>query len=418
LTGDWAGSGQLGLDVSPAHNSADMLHVIGNVAAGSATTINVNLLDLPATATGSVPVADVTGDSVAGNFVLGDVHFNTAKSFLVVQAVDLTSVIDTSNAKPDVFSVGVAVTGVTDSGALAASIVPGVESLMNSEVGTWRQRMGVLTPAAKGSVGLWARAFDDSGTVNPGHLASNFGQDGNFSFDQTNSGEEIGADFAITEGFSAGLMLGKAEGSQHLDGTGFGKNKITGNTRGAYLTWMTGGGFYVDGSYRSMSFDARLDSQVGESRTTGNADAFNIEVGQSWSFGGGFKLTPQLQYTRTTVDKADTLNGALADFTPQGGNSSRGRAGVTLSDDIPSGSSTVWTPYASLSAVHEFDGQNDFLINNTFSGTTDTKGTSALVEGGVNVKAGKFDAFAGLNYQSGGALKSFAGGQVGLRYSW
>jgi outer membrane autotransporter protein len=156
---------------------------------------------------------------------------------------------------------------------------------------------------------------------------------------------------------------------------------------------------------------------VGESRTTGNADAFNIEVGKSWSFGNGFKLTPQVQYTHTTVNKADTLTGALAGFTPQGGSSSRGRAGVTLSDDIASGS-TVWTPYVSASAVHEFDGQNDFLINNTFSGTTNTKGTSALVEGGVNVRAGKFDAFAGLNYQSGGALKSFAGGQVGLRYSW
>jgi hypothetical protein len=64
------------------------------------------------------------------------------------------------------------------------------------------------------------------------------------------------------------------------------------------------------------------------------------------------------------------------------------------------------------------DGQNDFLINNTFSGTTDTKGTSALVEGGVSVKTSKFQAFAGLNWQGDGALKSFAGGQVGLRYSW
>jgi len=417
VNGNWAGSGQLGLDVSPLHNTSDMLHVVGNVAAGSVTAVNVNLLNLPTTATSSVPVVDVTGDSAAGNFVLGDVHFDTAKSFLVVQAVDLTSAIDTSNATPDVFSVGVAVTGVTDSGALAASIVPGVESLMNSEVGTWRQRMGVLVPTAQGSVGLWARAFDDSGTVNPGHIAGNFGQGGNFSFDQTNSGQEIGADFGIAPNLSAGLMLGKANANQHLDGGGVGRNRISGDTRGAYLTWMAAGGLYLDASYRTMSFDARLDSQAGESRTTGNADAFNIELGQSWSFGEGFKLVPQVQYTRTTVDKADTLTGALAGFTPQGGDSSRGRAGLTLSDDIPSGNA-IWTPYVSASAVHEFDGENNFVIDDTFTGTTDTKGTSALVEGGVSVKTGKLEVFAGVNWQDGGALKSFAGGQVGLHYNW
>jgi outer membrane autotransporter protein len=307
---------------------------------------------------------------------------------------------------------------VTDSGALAASIVPGVESLMNSEVGTWRQRMGVLTPTAQGSVGLWTRAFDDSGTVNPGHIAGNFGQGGNFSFDQTNSGEEIGADFAISQNFTAGLMLGQAQSNQHLDGGGVGSNRISGDTRGAYATWMASGGFYLDASYRSMSFDARLDSQAGESRTTGNADAFNIELGQSWAFGDGFKLVPQLQYTKTSVNKADTFTGALNGFTPLGGDSSRGRAGLLLSKDIASSGSTVWTPYVSASAVHEFDGENNFIVDNAFSGSTNTKGTSALVEGGISVKTGKLEVFGGVNWQDGGALKSFAGGQIGLHYNW
>ena len=415
LTGNWAGTGQLGVDVDPLKGTSDMLHVVGNVAGGSVTSVNVDLLDLPTTATSSVPVVTVTGTSAPSNFALGTVQFDTAKSFLVVQGVSLLD----SNTTPDVFSVGVAVTGVTDSGALAASIVPGVESLMNSEVGTWRQRMGVITPTAQGSVGLWTRAFDDSGTVNPGHIAGNFGQGGNFSFDQTNSGEEIGADFAISQNFTAGLMLGKAQSNQHLDGGGVGSNRISGDTRGAYATWMAAGGFYLDASYRSMSFDARLDSQAGESRTTGNADAFNVELGQSWAFGDGFKLVPQVQYTKTTVDKADTLSGALNGFTPQGGDSSRGRAGLLLSKDIASSGSTVWTPYVSASAVHEFDGENNFIIEQRHStGSTDTKGTSALVEGGISVKTGKLEVFGGVNWQDGGALKSFAGGQVGLHYNW
>ena len=418
LHGDWAGSGRIGVDVSPQHGSGDMVHIVGNVAAGSVTAVNVNLVDRPTSALRSLPIVDVTGDATAGSFVLGEVHFDKARSFLVVQGISLTGNIDASNTTPDVFSVGIAVTGVTDSGALAAAIVPGAQGLMNSEVGTWRQRIGVLMPTARGSVGLWTRAFQDSGRVSPGHIANNFGQDGNFSFDQTNSGEEIGADFALSGNLSAGLMLGKAQASQHLDNAGVGRNRISADTRGAYLTWMTSGGFYLDGSYRSMRFAARLNSPAGESRASGKADAFNIELGRSWAFADGFKLVPQIQYTRTTVNHVDTLTGALAGFTAQGGASSRGRAGITLSKDIVASNSAVWTPYASVSAVHDFGGRNTFAIDNNFSGETDTRGTNALVEGGVSVRTGKLEVFGGVNWQDGGALQSFTGGEIGLHYNW
>ncbi len=418
VAGNWAGSGTLGVDVDALHNASDKLHVVGNVAAGSVATVDVNLLTLPTTAMSSVTVADVTGNSTAGSFVLGDVHFNTNKSFLVVQGVSLNSVIDASNAHPDVFALGVAVTGLTDSGSLAAAFAPGVQSLMSSEVGTWRERMGVLDSQPRGGAGAWARAFSDSGTFHPTYIANNFGQGGNVAFDQHNSGQELGVDFGIADGFSVGLLLGKAQASQHLDGAGVvGQNKITADTKGVYATWIASGGFYLDASYREMSFDARLDSVVGESRATGKADAFNGELGWSWTLGDGLKLVPQLQYTHTTVNHVDTLTGALAGFTPRGGTSSRGRAGVLLSDDIVSGKMT-WTPYASASAVREFDGDNGFTINNTFSGSTSTKGTSALVEGGLAMHTGKLSVFGGVNWQDGGALNSVVGGHFGLRYSW
>ncbi|HEY2346112.1 MAG TPA: autotransporter outer membrane beta-barrel domain-containing protein [Xanthomonadaceae bacterium] len=418
VLGDWTGSGRIGVDVDVLHRASDTLHVVGNVAAGSVTAVDVNLLTLPTTALSSVPVVDVTGDSTAGSFVLGDVHFDTSKNFLVVQGVSLNSVIDASNAHPDVFSLGVAVTGLTDSGSLAAAFAPGVQSLMGSEVGTWRERMGVLDPQSRDSVGAWARAFSDSGTVDPTHTADNFGQGGNVAFDQDNSGQELGVDFGISDGFSVGLLLGEAQASQHLDGVGVaGRNKITGDTRGAYATWIGSNGFYLDASYRQMSFDARLDSVVGESRANGRADAFNGELGWSWTPGDGIKLVPQLQYTRTTVNHVDTITGALVGFTPDGGTSSRGRAGLLLSKDIASGSAT-WTPYASASVVREFDGDNGFTINGAFSGSTSTKGTSALAEGGLAMRAGKLSVFGGVNWQDGGALSSVAGGQLGLRYSW
>ena len=417
IAGNLAGNGRIGVDASAVHGTRDMLQVFGNVAAGSVTAVDVNLLDLPTAAQVSIPLVTVTGDATASNFVLGQVHFDQTKGFMDVTP-SLLNNIDASNVNRDVFSLGLAVTGVTDSGALAASIVPGVQSLVNSEIGTWRDRMGVLDPTPRGKVGAWARAFQDSGTVNPGHVAGNFGPGGNFAFDQTNSGEEIGADFAISDSLSAGLLLGKVQASQHLDGAGIGRDSISGDTRGAYATWNAAGGFYADASYRSLRFDARLHAQAGELRTTGKAEAINLELGQAWTIGDGYKLVPQLQYTRTAVRNVDALTGALSGFTPRGGDSSRGRAGLALSRDIPGSGNTVWTPYASASAVHEFDGANGFTIDNNFSGTTDTKGSSALIEGGVSVKTGRFEMFGSVNWQDGGALKSFAGGQIGLHCNW
>ncbi|MEP6908646.1 MAG: autotransporter outer membrane beta-barrel domain-containing protein, partial [Pseudoxanthomonas sp.] len=281
-----------------------------------------------------------------------------------------------------------------------------------------RQRMGVMAPAIKGHVSAWARAFSDSGTVTPDHVASNFGQGGNLAFDQTNSGQELGVDIGIADGFSVGLLLGKAQGDQTLNGTAVsGRNKIKGDTRGLYGSWFGAGGLYIDASYRTMDFDARLETGVGISHASGKADAFNIELGREWTFGDGFAIVPQLQYTRTSVKDVDTLSGVLTGFTPKGGTSSRGRLGLLASKTITSGR-TTWTPYASVNAVREFDGDNGYTINNTFSGSSSTKGTSALVEGGIAMTTGKLSLFGGLNWQDGGALQSFVGGQIGLRYNW
>jgi outer membrane autotransporter protein len=416
ITGDFAGSGALGVDVSGLNGSGDHLYINGNVVADSVTTINANILDVPTAAYGSVGVVSVTGDSTAGSFVLGDVTFDTTQSFLTVDVVSLQSAIDTSNAVADVFSVDFAVTGLTDAGTLAAGFSPGVQSLMNSQVGTWRQRMGVIDKAAHG-LSIWGRAFADNGTVYPKHVAGNFGQGGDFSFDQRNSGQEVGVDYGFSDQFIVGLLVGKAHATQRLSSGDTGSTKLDGNTSGVYGTWISPSGFYLDLSYRHMSFDAKLNSIAGETRTHGTANAFNLEAGYAWTLGNGFKIEPQLQYTRTTVGDVDTLSGALTGFTPDGGASSRGRLGVAVRKSFEAGG-RVWTPYGAISAVREFDGENAYSINGNFFGTTSTQGTSALVEGGLNVQTGNLSVFGGVSWQDGGALDSVVGGQVGVRYSW
>ena len=447
IGGDFTGGGAVNLDVDAANGTGDLLTIGGNVV-GGATTLNLALLSLPTTASTHVQLVDVAGTSAANAFALGQVLYQPNQGFLdltytftaapvggsqlaiaptavvppVVPPVVVPPVVIPPVVIPPVTPTGpggvdIGVAGLSDAGTLGASLAAGVQSLLGSEVGTWRQRMGVIDSVPQGSVALWARFFSDNGKVNPGHVASNFGQGGNFAFEQQNSGAEIGVDYAITDGLSVGALLAKSHAMQNLDGFGLGSSKIDGDTVGAYVTWQSDDGFYVDGSYRRMSFDATLRATGGNLRTSGDADALSVEAGYSWTVGDGLIVQPQLQYTKTEVDDARALPGTLATFESHGGDSSRGRAGVLLSKAFV-GTGATWTPYASISAVREFDGKNSFSVNETFSGTTKADGTSALAEAGLGVQWGALSLYGGASYQDGGSLERVIGGQVGVRYAW
>jgi len=426
IAGNFAGNGQVDLDVNGANGTGDLLKINGNVVAGSVNTVNVNLLTDPATASTTIPLVQVSGTSAAGSFVLGT--FTQPKGFLGLSeslvstppnTTSLGLAVAATTPPPTGVGVGVTVTGLSELGTLAASAAPGVQSLMNSQIGTLEDRMGAVSQTIKGGLSLWTRAFADSGTVDPDHSAGNFGQNGNFGFDQSNSGEEVGLDFAISDEFKAGALFSKSRANQSLDGNQADSSQITGNTSGIYGTWIASSGLYVDASYRWMSFNDRLHAPNGYASIHGNADAFNLEVGKTWTLSNGLQIAPQFQYTLTKVDNINAQTGNLAGFQSTGDDASRARLGVMFSKAYtPASSNAVWMPYASLSVVQELDGKNSYAVNNTFFGETDTRGTSALAETGLNVQFGKLAVFGGLNWQDGGALKSFFGGQVGLRYTF
>ncbi|HEV7776798.1 MAG TPA: autotransporter outer membrane beta-barrel domain-containing protein [Luteibacter sp.] len=412
IAGDLGGAGKLAVDASGIHNASDRLLVQGNIVPGSVTTVNVNLLDLPVSAASSIPVVQVDGNAVPGSFVLGTV--SQSPGFMSLAYGDTLSV-----SADHVFSLGVAVTGLSDLGTLAASVGPGVQSLMNTQVGTLQQRSGAVTQTVKGGFSLWTRVFSDQGTIDPSHGSNNFGQGGNYAFNQKNSGGEVGASFAVTDELRFGVLLDKSEGDQRLEDGGAGISQITGHTYGGFGTWVSPSGFYLDASYRRMNFDARLHSVGGDTWSNGQASTFNLEVGQAWKIGDGFRIEPQLQLTHTGVDSLDRLPGAAAGFRSDGDDSLRGRAGVQLSRTfVVANGSAAWTPSFAVSAVREFDGRNHYSVNDVFFGQTSTRGSSVMAEAGIDGSFGPLAIYAGLNWQDGGALKNLGGGQLGLRYAW
>ncbi|KGQ20007.1 hypothetical protein LF41_2174 [Lysobacter dokdonensis DS-58] len=423
IHGDFAGQGALNVDVSLLNGASDMLYVDGNFANNAVQSLNINVLDMLTGATEiDIPVVVVTGESQAnnvraGSIIAGNVNFN-ANNFLDLK-VAVNPHITAANGAVDMFSLTLGFGGLNDTGALATAIVPGAHSLMAAQVGTFRQRMGVFSQLGDSDKGAWVRVFGDKGTINPEAQLDNLPASSNFAFDQTNQGVEAGYNALITDGFYIGASLSKSRGKQDL-ANGFGDDDIDGTTLGGYLTWLGQNGMYADVSYRWMHFDADMTSLGGVREVGGDAGAFNAELGWNiWTSAGGLKLVPQVQYTRTTVENVDRIEGDLADFVSDGGTSSRARLGLEMEQTFDSASGTKWTPYGVLSIVREFDGETSFTVADTFTGRTTTEGTSGQVEFGVNAKIGqRVDVWGGLNYMDGGAIDGVWGGQVGIRYTW
>ena len=224
----------------------------------------------------------------------------------------------------------------------------------------------------------------------------------------------------MTDEFSIGLLLSKSQADTDLDNGGNGSANIDADTWGVYGTWISPNGFYLDASYRWMNFDVDLKSVAGKMSTSGDAEAFNVEAGYAWTLEGGLKIEPQLQYTKTSVNNIDTLVTTTGmTFAHDGGDSSRGRLGVSIRKAFgEADTGWLWTPYATLSAEREFDGESVYLINDTFVGATNVEGTSALLELGFTARHQNWSIYGGLNWEDGGAVDSFFGGQLGVRYTF
>jgi hypothetical protein len=412
ILGDFAGDGAIQLDVSGLAQASDRLYVDGNVVAGTAQVLDVNLRSAPTSASTLIPLLFVSGDSTAANFALGNVAFG-GNDFLALD-FHLDAAIDASNATDDVFSLGVTVTGLNDAGALAAVFAPGVQGLVDAQVGNWRQRMGVVRGPRAGVLEPWLRMFSDGGDFAPTH-AGNFGGGGDLGYHQSNHGWELGLETRPSGHFALGMLIAASQGSQQLD-AGAGRADLDAQTLGVFGTWVVGG-FHLDASQRWIGVDARLESGAGALRTEANAKAFNLEAGYTaWTL-GGVHVVPQAQYTHSRVGDLGDLHGGSSTFVDAGGLSSRVRLGVAF-DCTFDGARFAWTPFGAIDAVRELDGDYEHAINGGLRGTTSTDGTSTQVELGLDARKGRFSVTGSVHWVDGGAIDGLTGGQLTVRYRW
>lgn len=417
--GNFGGNGTLNLDLNLRNGTSDMLRIDGDVVAGTVQRVNMPFTGIP-TAGATVPAqfASVAGTSTADQFVAGRLTGYSPNNFVNL-GIGITSKIDPSNATADAFYAQIAVTGLSDAGTLAASAGQSAQSLMASQIGTWRQRMGVVpAQAGPGGVSPWVRRYYDNRDVKLSHTA-NFGSGGNFAYEQTNAGTELGLDVAPMAGINLGIMLADNKAEQRLTGSGAGSSRLDGHTVGLYGTYTSAKGYYVDLSYRTMGFKSRLRSPMAsEQLLLGRANALNVEAGYDWTFGNGLVLEPQLQYTRTMVDGMGPLQAVDSTFHLQGARWETSRVGVAALKQIGSAHGWIWTPYGALSLVHVAGNHSTYAVNDTLFGSTSSNGDSAMAELGLGVRRNNLSVTAGVNWVNGGATQGQLGGQVVLRYGF
>ncbi|PRH82587.1 hypothetical protein [Arenimonas caeni] len=413
IYGNFAGAGDVNVDVDFVGGTSDMLYVEGDIT-GDVKTINVAAVNLPNVLDfDPIDVVIASGTAAADSFVAGQL-FGFESELLDFGLSVEHSVVGTDN----VFSIGIQIDGLSDAGNLSVTLAPAVHSMIGNNVGTLRQRLGVLPDLGGDLNGLgpWVRRFTSSGDIDASGTGFAAGEDLRFSNDV--DGTEVGMNFTLGHGFHYGVLLGKTDNNRALLG-GVGRDDIELDSAGLYATWLADN-FYVDASWRWMDFDSRMRSGTGEYRASGNARAINLEAGYTgWEL-GGFSLVPQVQYTRASIDNIDSISGTLTEVALDGGDSERLRLGLGFERSFATAGGYRVTPYGSINAVNEMDGTSSFIVNGNaaLSGEVEADGTYGMVELGLGVQKNRWSASAGLNWADGGAVDSDFGGQVVVRYTW
>ena len=252
--------------------------------------------------------------------------------------------------------------------------------------------------------------------MNPDHLSGNFGQLSNARVSQDNFGTEMGLELQALNGFRFGTLFAKSEGKQYLvDERGM--DTIRGSTLGLYGTWVSQNGFFVDASWRTMQFDADIDSAGGRQRSDGHAVTTNLEAGYTWKLGNGLNIEPQLRYTSTSIDGL-RIQGDQATFESQEAQWKRASAGFSMWKTYGGGSGWRWTPYGEVSLMRTLEGVASYTINDDYFGNVMAEGTSALVKFGLGAQKGRFSWNGGFNWMDGATYSDAFGGQMSLQYAW
>lgn len=295
----------------------------------------------------------------------------------------------------------------------ALALYSAAPAIWRSELSTLRLRMGEVR--ASGKAGGWMRAYGNrlNATTREG-----------VSYQQKQSGLSLGADAPVDVN-GGQLVVGVLGGysSSGLDMSRGTTGKVDSFYAGAYGTWLSDEGYYVDGALKLNRFRNKADVAMSDaSKSKGDYTNTGIggwvEVGRHLKLADDYFLEPFAQLSSVVVQGQDMRldNGmkAKSDRTQ----SILGKVGTSLGRTVALKDGGVVQPYVRAAFAQEFSRRNEVRVNDT---TFDNSlfGSRAELGAGVSVSLSeRVQLHADLDYMKGRHIEQPWGVNAGLRFAF
>ncbi|MDY7561019.1 autotransporter outer membrane beta-barrel domain-containing protein [Pseudomonas sp. CCC3.2] len=397
--GQLSGSGVFGMKIDLDAGLGDLLNVNGQ-ANGNFTLAVKN--------TGTEPVSPDLQPLQIVHTEGGDAQFN-----LLGEKVDLGAYsYELEKQGNDWFIVGSGKT-ISPSTQSVLALFNAAPTVFMSELTTLRSRMGEVRGSEEG--GGWMRAYGSRFDAATG---------AGIKYKQQQRGMSFGADAPVPIG-NGHLLLGVLGGysTTDLDLSHGTSGKVDSYYVGAYGTWLSEEGYYVDAvlklnKFRNESKVAMSDQTKAEGDYNNTAVGGSVEVGKHIKLGDDYFIEPFAQMEAVVVQgdhyRLDNGLEAKNDRTQ----SILGKVGSSVGRNIALKDGGVLRPYLRAAVAHEFARSNRVSVNET-SFDNDLFGSRAELGVGLAVSLSKnLQVHADFDYMKGNNVEQPWGANVGIRLAF
>ncbi|MFP3848475.1 autotransporter outer membrane beta-barrel domain-containing protein [Pseudomonas sp. W5-01] len=286
-------------------------------------------------------------------------------------------------------------------------------TVWNSELTTLRSRMGEVRGQGQG--GGWMRTYGSR---------FNAALDSGVDYSQKQQGLSFGADAPVPVG-SGQVLLGLMGGYSKSDldiGRGT-SGQVDSYYVGAYGTWLSEGGYYLDGVVKLNQFHneskvAMSDGTKAKGDYSSKALGGSLEVGKHIKLGDEYFVEPFAQVSSVWIDGSSyALDNGMQARTNQT-QSMLGKVGTTVGRSFTLKDGGVVKPYARVAMAHEFSRSNDVSVNGQRF-DNDLFGSRAELGAGVSVSLSeRFQVHADFDYMKGEHVEQPWGANVGVRLAF
>lgn len=286
-------------------------------------------------------------------------------------------------------------------------------TVWNSELTTLRSRMGEVRGQEQG--GGWMRTYGSR---------FNASLDSGVDYSQKQQGLSFGADAPVPVG-NGQLLFGLMGGYSKSDldiGRGT-SGQVDSYYMGAYGTWLSEGGYYLDGVLKLNQFHneskvAMSDGTKAKGDYSSKALGGSLEVGKHIKLGDEYFVEPFAQVSSVWINGSSyTLDNGMQARTTQT-ESVLGKVGSTVGRSFALKDGGVVKPYTRVAWAHEFSRSNDVSVNGQRF-DNDLFGSRAELGAGVSVSLSeRLQVHADFDYMKGEHVEQPWGANVGVRLAF